>query len=117
MPLIGPESDSESSNEEEENIISSLVPLTNKGNQCYMIATFQLLTLVHHLWKWLADEDKINLPLVNPLEKEIILKTATLLLGGLISAEFNRAVEKGGIPKTIKFDTLNEARKVALPYS
>ena len=51
------------------------------------------------------------------MEKEIILKTATLLLGGLIRAEFNRAVEKGGIPKTIKFDTLNEARKVALPYS
>jgi ubiquitin C-terminal hydrolase len=94
---------------------SSLVPLLNEFNQCYMIAVIQLLTRVPRFWKWLADEEESNLPLISPLSKKKILRTGTLLLGGLIRAEFHRSLENKHAPNPIKLNTFNEARKVSLP--
>ena len=100
--------------EECTHLYSNLVPLVNEFNMCYLIATIQLLSRVPPLWKWLADEDNLNIPLTSPLSKKKVLRTGTLFMGGLIHAEFHKAHEQKRKPNAIKINTFNEARKVSL---
>ena len=100
--------------EDEGEEYSSLVPLVNALNQCYMIATIQLLTRVLPIWKWLGIEDETSLPLINPLSKSKILRTGTLMIGGLIHSEFQSSLDKNRDLNPVKMDTFNEARKASL---
>jgi ubiquitin C-terminal hydrolase len=94
---------------------SKLVPILNVGNQCYMIAIFQLLLRIDTLWNWLQKEVETGTFNTEVFDKKIILQSGTLMMGGLIHEEHNRCAQNNISPSPIKFETFDNARRKSLP--